>query len=361
MDFIPQIEPSFDEKEADAVREYVLSGGWGTEFKKTAEFESRLAEFTGAGHCIVTTSGTVALTLALLARGIGPGDEVIVPDLTMIATANAATLIGARPKFVDVEPETLNIDIAQVERAIGPKTKAVIHVSLNGRSNDLDALSRLCRSRGLYLVEDAAQSLGSYFGDRHLGTVGDVGCLSFSMPKVITTGQGGAVLTNDAEIAAKARKLKDFGRAGGGNDIHDSIGFNFKFTDFQAVIGIEQMAKLPNRLARKKDIWRRYREGLAGINEIAWIETDTDKVAPWFVEIFVAGREALAAELKEKGIGTRPIYPPIHAQKAIGLDSLSFPVAEDYAARGLWLPSSVTITDQQIDYACSAIRAFFGG
>ena len=175
--------------DGETVRQYILSGGWGTKYEKTAEFERPLAEFTGAGHRIITTSGTVALTLGLLALGVEPGDKVIVQDLTMIVTANAAKLIGVRPVFVNVEPETLSLGIAQVERNITAETRAVIHVSLNGRSNDLDALLRLCWSRGVHLVEDAAQSLGSFFGDRHLPTIGDIGCFSFSMPKVISTGQ----------------------------------------------------------------------------------------------------------------------------------------------------------------------------
>lgn len=361
MDPIPQIEPWFDEHEADALREYILSGGWGTEFRKTAEFETLLCDFTGAGHCIVTTSGTVSLTLALLALGVAPGDEAIVPDLTMIATANAAKLIGARPVFVDVEPETLNLDIAEVERAMTPRTRVVMHASLNGRSNDLDALLSLCSSRGAHLVEDAAQSLGSFFGARHLGTIGELGCLSFSTPKVITTGQGGAVLTNDDELARKVRKVKDFGRLGGGHDIYEDIGFNFKFTDIQAVIGIEQMKKLPWRLTRKKEIWNHYRERLADIEEIAWIATDTRTVAPWFVDIFVEDRDALAAHLEARGIGTRPFYPPIHAQEAYGLSHLSFPVSQSFSGRGLWLPSSTRLSEQQLEQVYTAIRSFFTG
>ncbi len=359
MDFIPQTEPWFDDKEADALHQYVLSGGWGTEFKKTAEFEDRLCDFTGAGHCVVTTSGTVALSLALLALDIRPGDEIIVPDLTMIATANAATLIGAKPVFVDIEPETLNLDLSAAENAITAATKAIIHVSLNGRSNDLDALLSLCRSHGLYLVEDAAQSLGSYYDGRHLGTVGDVGCFSFSTPKVITTGQGGAIVTNDDAVAGALRRIKDFGRTSGGADIHDSLGFNFKFTDFQAVIGIEQMKKLPWRLQRKKEIWQRYRKQLDGIDAIEWIETDTTRVAPWFIDVFVADRDDLSRHLRDGGIGARPIYPPVHAQKAIGLGHLSFPVTDRYAATGLWLPSSTRLGDADIDRVCQAVGAFY--
>jgi perosamine synthetase len=358
--FIPQMEPSFDAAEADAVRDYMLSGGWVTEFKQTEAFENELAKFTGASDCIATNNGTVSLIIALLAAGVGPGDEVIVPDMTMIATPNAAKILGAVPVMVDVEPETLNISVAEVAAAITPKTKAVMHVSLNGRSNDLDALARLCRDKGICLVEDAAQSLGSYYGNRHLGTIGDIGSFSFSALKVITTGQGGALLTSNPELAGRIRKIKDFGRTSGGNDIHDTIGFNFKFTDIQAVIGLAQMRKLKPRLERKKEMWRRYRKGLEGVRQIDWIETDLKQVSPWFVDIFVDNRDGLQAHLKNRNIGSRPIYPPIHSQKAYGLKHRAFPVTERFAARGLWLPSSITLDDGGIDTVCAAVREFFG-
>ena len=356
---IPQMEPWFDQAEADALRDYMMSGGWVTEFRQTQAFEESLRDFTGARHCIVTNNGTISLSLALLALGVGSGDEVIVPDLTMIATPNAAKLIGAVPVFVDVEADTLNIDIDQAIAAIGPKTKAVIHVSFNGRSNDVTRLRDLCRDKGVALIEDSAQSLGSYRGDKHLGTIGDIGSFSFSAPKIISTGQGGALITDDDALAARLRKLKDFGRTGGGNDIHDDIGFNFKFTDLQAVVGLEQMKKLPWRLERKKEIYRRYVEGLAGINQVDLVPTDLSLTAPWFIEVFVDDRDGLQAHLKDHDIGSRPIYPPIHSQQAYGLNALSFPVTERVAARGLWLPSSAKLTDEDVARVCAAVQRFF--
>jgi perosamine synthetase len=353
---IPQMEPWFDQAEADALHAYMMSGGWVTEFRQTQAFEESLQNFTGAKHCIVTNNGTISLTLALLALGVEAGDEVITPDLTMIATPNAARLIGAVPVFVDIEAETLNIDIDQAAAAIGPKTAAVIHVSFNGRCNDIARLRDLCREKGVALIEDSAQALGCYRGGRHLGTTGDIGSFSFSAPKVISTGQGGALITDDDDIAARLRKLKDFGRLGGGNDIHDDIGFNFKFTDLQAVVGLEQMKKLPWRLARKKDIWRRYAEGLKGVGPVDMMATDLEQTSPWFIEVFVDDRAALAAHLKAHDIGSRPIYPPIHSQKAYGLNDLSFPVTERAAARGLWLPSSAKLTDADVDRVCAAVR-----
>jgi perosamine synthetase len=361
MTFIPQMEPWFDAEEAEALSSYVLSGGWGTEFRQTQEFEQRLCEFTGARHCIATTSGTAALSIALMAVGMGVGDEVIVPDMTMIASPNSARMIGAVPVFADVEPATLNIDIASVESLITSRTKAVMHVSLNGRSNDILALRELCQRRGIALIEDSCQSLGSFHGDQHLGTMGDIGVLSFSPPKIITTGQGGALLTNDDDLALGIKKLKDFGRASGGHDVHDQIGFNFKFTDFQGTVGNEQMKKLPSRIARKKEIWRRYQEQLLGLQEINWLDTDLDLVSPWFIDIYTERRDELAAHLKENEIGSRVVYPPIHSQVAYGQEDQAFPVTESFASRGLWLPSAAQLTNDQIDRICDVIRSFFKG
>ncbi len=357
---IPQMEPWFDAAEREALQTYMLGGGWVTEFKETKTFEDALAAFMGARHVIVTNNGTVALSLALLAVGVGPGDEVIVPDLTMIASPNSAKMIGAVPVFADVELPTLNLDVKAVQAAFTKATKAVMHVSFNGRSNDVERLRALCTARGVPLIEDSCQSLGSYFRPgRHLGTVGAVGCLSFSLPKIISTGQGGALMTNDDEIAGRIRRLKDFGRSGGGNDIHHSIGYNFKYTDLQAAVGLAQMKKLPWRVERKKQIWLRYAQGLAGIRQVEMLPTDLALVSPWFIDVFVDDREALQAKLDRVGIGTRPMYPPIHRQKAYGRDDLSFPVTEGYSMRGLWLPSSSQLSDADIDRVCAEIRTHY--
>jgi perosamine synthetase len=202
--------------------------------------------------------------------------------------------------------------------------------------------------------------LGSFRDGRHLGTIGELGCLSFSSPKVITTGQGGAVLTDDDDLAAAMRRRKNFGRAADGREIHDMAGFNFKFTDLQAVVGLEQMKKLAGRLRRKKEIWARYAAGLAGVADVTLLATDLDQVAPWFIDIYVDNRDELGDGLKDAGIGTRTVYPPIHAQRAYGRRDNSYPVAAAASARGLWLPSSFQLTDDQVDRVCGAIRAFYG-
>ena len=359
MDFIPQMEPWFDECERLALNEYMLSGGWGTEFKKTREFERRIAEYTGAAFCSVTTNGTVSLVIALLACGVGVGDEVIVPDYTMVATPNAAELIGAKAVFVDIDRENLCMDFEKMRQAVTKKTRAVMLVTINGRCpKDMERFAAFCKEKNLRLIEDAAQSLGSACQGKHLGRFGDIGSFSFSAPKVITTGQGGALITDNEELFDKIKKIRDFGREGGGSDHYLYKGWNFKFTDFQAVVGIEQMKKLPWRIERKKEIGRLYEQCLRGTPGIELIPTDYVQTSPWFFDILAERREELQSYLQEKGIGTRKFYPPLHAEPAYGYDA-SFPVTEEIARKGLWLPSSSRLTDKEVQFVCEVVKSFY--
>ncbi len=357
---IGQMEPWIGEEERLAVDAYLASGGWLTEFKKTQELEGMLASYVGAKHCVITHSGTIALALALMAMEIGQGDEVLVPDYTMIASANAVRLAGGTPVLVDIEPETLCMDLRLAERAITPRTKALMLVTLDGRAPNMEAFQRFCRQRGLSLLEDAAQSLGSTQHGKHLGTFGLAGCYSFSMPKVITMGQGGAVVTDDDSLDRRLRLVKDFGRERAGVDSHIALGYNFKFTDLQAVVGIEQMKKLPWRVTRKKKMYRQYQRLLEGLPEVELVKTN-DEVSPWFIDMLAPAqrRDALAAFLKERGIGTRPFYPAIHTQAPYAGVSGAFPVSVGTSQRGLWLPSSSFLSDQDIERVCTEIKAFF--
>ena len=358
---IPQMIPFFNEAETQAVTEYMKSGGFITEFRKTEEFETMIASYVDSKHAIVVNNGTVSLILMLMALDIGYGDEVIVPNYTMIATPNSVMAVGARPVFVDVEPTTLCIDFKAIEQNISKNTRAIMLVSANGRfpEYDIESLLALCSERGIILLEDAAQALGSrYPGGAHIGTIGRMGSFSFSVPKIISTGQGGCIVTNDDELASRLRRLKDFGRARGGIDIHDTIGFNFKFTDLQACIGIEQMKKLNARVIRKKEIWQRYESGLQKNPNLALFSHEISLTAPWFIDAMVDDRDLLSAHLKEKGIGTRVMYPPINTQRAYNRDG-SFPVSHEVGIRGLWLPSFVQITNDEIDHVCSSINEFY--
>lgn len=360
-EFIPQMRPLFGGEEKAELMSYLDEDGFFTEFKKTEAFERQIAEFTGARHCIVVNNGTVSLTLAAIALGVGPDDEVIVPDYTMIATPNSVKMLGAQPVFVDVEPDTLVMDVAHAERAITPRTKAIMLVSANGRSPraGIAAFEALSQRTGIPLIEDAAQSLGSRYADgRHIGRAGVIGSFSFSAPKIISTGQGGALITDDDALADKLRRLKDFGRSGGGNDVHASIGYNFKFTELQACVGLAQMRQLPDRILRKKEIWRRYQQGLANVPGIQLFEHDLGLCTPWFIDCRAERRDELASYLKNHGIGTRTMYPPIHQQKAYSLSG-TYVVAESIGRDGLWLPSMIQLEDSQIDRVCRLIACFY--
>ena len=355
------MRPFFGEEEKRAICEYMDEDGFITEFKRTKIFEEMISNFTGAKYCVVVNNGTISLTLAAIASGLKNGDEVIIPNYTMIATPNSIQLFGAKPVFVDVDPVTLCLNIEDVEKAITPKTKAIILVSANGRYPvcGIAAFEKLASDNNLVLIEDAAQSLGSYYPDgRHIGRAGLAGSFSFSAPKIISTGQGGAIITDDAQIASHLKRLKDFGRASGGNDIHDTIGYNFKFTELQACIGIEQMKKLSDRIIRKKEIWERYNSNLSSIDQISLFKHNLKFTAPWFIDSIAYDRDGLEAYLMENNIGSRRMYPPINKQKAYQLPG-DFPVSNHIGTNGLWLPSSVQISDDAIDRICDVIGSFY--
>lgn len=361
------MEPWIGEEEKLAIIEYLDSGGWLTEFKRTREFEQMIAEYVGSKYAAAVNNGTVSLTVAAMALGIGRDDEVIIPDYTMIASANSIVLAGAKPVFIDIDRKNLCLDLELLEEAITSKTKAVMFVSMDGRYTDMKKLLSIIDRYNLFLIEDAAQSLGSKCQGKHLGTFGDVGSFSFSPPKIITTGQGGVLVTEDDQLHSRMKMIKDFGRSATGRsegkaDFHEILGFNFKFTDLQAVIGIEQMKKLNWRVKRKKEMYRLYREFLQNIPQIEFIDTDLQDTAPWFIDIIVKGeRDKLASFLNKKGIGTRPFYPAIHTQPPYSHVKGSFPNSNWAACSGLWLPSSSFLTDDDVQYVCKNIKEYFTG
>lgn len=358
---INQMEPWIGEEEKRAMMEYLDSGGWLTEFKKTREFEQMIADYVGSKYVSVVNNGTVSLVIALMVLGIKEGDEVIVPSYTMIASVNAVILVGAKPVLVDINPKNLCLDLDKIREALTPKTKAIILVSINGRYPEMEKFVKFTKDRNLFLIEDAAQSFGSRYKGRHLGTFGDIGTFSFSMPKIITTGQGGALVTDNEEVYQKILKIKDSGRAKSGIDYHEIIGYNFKFTDLQAVIGIEQMKKLNWRVKRKKEIYKLYKDLLKRIKEIEFIDTNLEDTSPWFIDILVdeKKRDELMSFLEERRIGTRHFHPAIHTQPPYFWIKGDFKNSEYISNRGLWLPSSSFLKNEDIGYICKAIKDFF--
>lgn len=356
---IPQIEPVVGPEERDEMLK-VVESGWITEGARTREFEDMFRSFTGAKHAVAAANGTVTLFMALAAQGLRRGDEVIVPDLTMVASPNSVVLAGAEPVFVDIEADTFCLDLGAFERAITPRTKAVMPVLFNGRSPDLKALLKIAEAHRLFVLEDAAQAVGCYREGKHLGTWGHAGSFSFSTPKIITTGQGGVLTTNDADLAQRLYEVKDFGRANRKAERHTSLGYNFKFTDFQAAMGIAQMRKLPQRLERKKAIALLYAETLAAVPGVEVPATDLRQVAPWFIDVLLPNgpvRDRVRQRLAAESIGTRPFYAPCHAEGPYAARTTKgFPTTESVSQRGLWLPSTVSLTDEDVLRVCEALR-----
>lgn len=355
--FIAQIEPWIGEEEQQEVLE-VLKSGWITEADKTKEFETMIGRHVNSKYVSVVTNGTVSLTIALLAVGIKKEDEVIVPDFSMVASPNSVLLAGGKPVFVDVDKETLCINISEIEKKITPRTKAIMPVSLNGRSSDMHALIALAKRHNLFVIEDAAQAFGSTFQGQHLGTFGDIGSFSFSTPKVITTGQGGALVTSNKDFYDHILRLKDFGRIDRSSQDHDEIGYNFKFTDILAAIGVAQMKKLDFRIKRKKEMYRLYKEHLKEVSVVEFISTNLDDVSPWFIDIMVPDPVILQKHLKNNNIGSRLFYPAIHTIKPY-LGHEKFPNSLWVSQHGLWLPSSSFLTDSDIIHICTNIKEFY--
>jgi perosamine synthetase len=360
METILQYVPLITNAEKDAVVEYINSGGWITEFHKTKEFSNSIAEFTQSKFCYILANGTVTLTAALLAYGIGRDDEVLVPNFTMVASANAALIIGCKVVFVDIEKETFCIDFNDLKRKVSEKTKAIMLVSINGRyPTKVKEIIQFCRKNRIIVIEDAAQSLGSFYQGVHIGKFGDIASFSFSMPKIITTGQGGALITDDPIVAEEIRKIRDFGREKPGEDHYLTTGYNFKFTDLQAVIGIEQMKQLDERISKKRHLYQLYENNLRKTKGIKFIPTNLSETTPWFVDVLVEKRNELILYLKNKGIITRKFYPSLHSEPAFDGYIGNFVNTDYVTSRGLWLPSSLTLTDDEILYVCNSIKEFY--
>lgn len=359
MNLVPQYRPEFDGDERRMMQDYLDHDSFLTEFKQTKALEVELSNSLGVPHVCMVANGTLAITLAALSLGLAPGDKVICPNYTMIATVNALKLIGCEIVLCDVEYPSLWIDYEQLKEAITSEIKAVVFVSANGRYpsyDPLDVYSRL-RKQGICVIEDAAQSLGStYRCGRAIGSLADVATLSFSTPKIVSTGQGGAVFSNSPSLIEKVRKTKDFGRVSGGNDLHDSFGINCKFTDLQAIIGLAQMKDLDRRIERKKHMFRHFIASVAN-PKLQVLTNDLDHTAPWFFEVLSTERSALANFLLENGFSSRAMYPPINSQKCIEQPG-TFPVSEKIGREGLWVPCWPGMTDDTFENLISTLNRF---
>lgn len=349
--YIYQMEPAFDEDDAREVSKCVRST-WVTEGERTAAFEQVVAEFVGSRFAVAVPSCTAALALSLMALDIGPGDQVIVPDLTFVGTANAVDLAGAIPILADIQPDTFGLDPLAVERAIGPQTRAIIPVWFNGREPGIRQLLQVAEGHGLAVIEDAACALGSWSAGQHAGTFGHIGCLSFNTTKIITTGMGGMVLTDDPKLYECVKRLKNHGRLDR-CDYHPVLGFNFCFSDLLAALGLSQMQKLPQRIARKHTLCQWYHDRLDGVQGIDLLPPPAESCL-WYPDILVEDPAGLKAFLQNRGIQTRLYFPPIHTQPCYRTNG-AFPIAERVSARGIWLPSAPYLVEKDVDRVSRAI------
>ena len=348
---IMQHRPTFGKEEAESTHKYMLEDNFITEHRKTKELENMICKYLNCKHCLMTTSGTTAIILALMSLELNHGDKVIVPNYTMIATINCVKLLGLEPIIVDVDSDTYTLNYEDIKDY--KNIKAILHVSLNNRYKKIEELIFYCTQNNIYLIEDSAQSLGCKVNGKSLGTFGDIGCFSLSTPKIITTGQGGFVVTNNDELANKMLMMKNFGRKESGADNFESFGINLKFTDLQAVVGIEQFKTLDYRVERMKEIYNRYYVNLNNIMKPVL----SDEWIPWFVDIYVENRDELADILNKHNIKTRPTYGELNQTVMYKGDIL--PNSHYVSTHGLFLPCYITLTDEQIDYICGIIKLFY--
>jgi perosamine synthetase len=358
---LPVAEPSLGERELLYITECVLTGWVSSAGKFVTRFEEKFAEFCGTRYAVATSNGTAALHLALLALGIGPGDEVIVPTLTFIATANAVTYTGAQPVFVDSEPETWNIDPSLIEGAITPRTKAIIPVHLYGHPANMDPILEVAACHSLAVVEDAAEAHGARYKGSRVGGIGDIGIFSFYGNKIITTGEGGIVVTDRADLAGKIRMLRDHGMSPERRYWHPILGYNYRMTNLQAALGVAQMEQVNVILRRKRQIAETYDRGLCHICGLTlpprtkWTES-----VFWLYTVLIdkqdlgIGRDALMDHLRTQGIETRPVFPHVHQQPIYDIGQ-ALPVAERLSTTGLSLPSTPSLQEIEVERVVQAL------
>lgn len=351
--------PHLTGRELDRLRD-VLDRQYINDGPLAREFERGVAAFVGTKHAVAVSSGTVAIALSLMAAGIGPGDEVLVPDLTFIATANAVRLTGASVKLVDVEPVRFGVDPDAVEAAIGPRTRALVTVDVNGRGADYARLEPICKKAGIVLVCDAAEALGSRYGGRMLGTFGLCGCFSFSANKTITAGQGGMIVTDSDQVHDRLRELKDQGRrtgGSGGDDDHPVLGFNFKFTDLQAAVALPQLDEIEERLAAATRRDKAYADRLSNQPGLSLPPlSEPGEVRQW-TDVLIEDRAAVGTALDAVKVGHRSFWHPLHSQQPYHADAGQFPNSVGISRRGLWLASRLDLTEADIDRISSVIVA----
>ena len=357
---IPYWRTTFSNGEAEAIA-VAIEGEHVSQGPVVAEFERQLATYLETPFVVTTTSGSMALVMSLLAESIGQGDDVIVPNRTWIATAHAPFLLGATVKLVDVEVDRPIINAKLIEQAITERTRAIIPVHLCGRSADMRSINEIAQRHNLTVIEDAAQALGSRNADGFLGTQSDMGCFSFSVAKIISTGQGGFVTTRSEKIYRKLIAIRTHGVSDTVNAVWEQPGFNFRFNDVLASIGIVQLGLLPDRIEKVKAIYKLYEEGLKGLPFIKIIPVDlTAGEIPVYVEVLCESRQKMIDFLTARGIQCRPFYSDLNYANYFK-NSGCYPNAEPFGLKGLYLPAGPEQSIENIKKVITEVRSFAYG
>jgi dTDP-4-amino-4,6-dideoxygalactose transaminase len=373
--FLPFHRPLIEDDDINAVVD-VLKSGWLTTGPRCQQFEQAFAAYTGAPHAIAVSTGTAALHLALAAIGVGEGDEVIVPTLTFAATAEVVLYCKARPVLVDCEPLSCGPDPAQIERAITPKTRAIIPVHFAGHPCDMDPILDIGRRHGVKIIEDAAHALPSQYRGRTIGTLGDITCFSFHAVKTVTTGEGGMITTANPEYAERLKVLRLHGISKGAWNRYAAsgswryeileLGYKYNLTDLQAALGITQLAKSDAMWTRRARLAARYTRRIASIDAFEPLPLDRDVQHAWHLyvvlvnpEVLRIGRDQVIEELKARGIGAAVHFIPLHQhplyKRLYGYGADDFPMATGYANRCLSLPLYPAMTEDDSDRVTEAL------
>jgi perosamine synthetase len=366
---IPVAGPSITDREVELTAEAARTAWYANHYAYNARFERAVADYVGRPHAVSLPHCTAALHLALAAAGIGPGDEVIVPDVTWIASVAPVTYVGAEPVLVDIRPDTWCLDPASVEAAIGPRTRAIIGVDLYGSMCDWDALERIASRNGLLLIEDAAEALGSEYHGRRAGTFGQAAAFSFHGSKTVATGEGGMLVTGDKALFDRVLFLRDHGREPGDRlFLNSEIGFKYRMNAVTAALGCAQMERVDELIQYKRRIFGWYRERLAGLQSVALnVEPPGTLNSYWMVtaiadKTYGLDKFALMAAMSERNIDTRPFFSPLSSLPAFAdrPQSKRFCVPDaaglHAATCGINLPSGYNMTEDLVDVVCGAFR-----
>lgn len=358
---IPVAEPVFKGNESKYVQECVSTGWISGSGRFVDAFEEQFADFCGARYAICVFNGTVALHVALLAVGIQPGDEVIVPDLTYVASANSVAYCQAIPVLVDVDPHTWTLDVADVARRITPKTKAIMPVHIYGHPANMGPIMELAATHGLKVIEDAAEAHGAEYNGRRIGGIGDVSTFSFYGNKIITTGEGGMVVTNDPDVYALVKQLKGQGQDPNRRYWFPIIGYNYRMTNIQAAIGLAQLEAIDWFIERRIEVASWYSEFLRDTELLLPVQAEWAKNVYWLYSVCVPesiNRDRLMQQMNDFGIETRPFFYPMHVLppylEADG--DQRYPVSTNLAARGINLPSSAGLTRDDVRTIAESLK-----